>query len=130
MARAAPRICTYPGCNALVRKGRCGKHPATTSRADYREIKRQSRERTDRSDRIYSLAWWRKLRMAKLRHDPLCEHCAKQGKIVQASHVDHIVPISEGGAERDWDNLQSLCKPCHTAKTNSERAARKRREGG
>ena len=31
--------------------------------------------------------------------------------------VDHITPIRDGGAVLDGDNLQSLCRACHDAKT-------------
>lgn len=126
MARGAPRICTYPGCNVLVVKGRCAKHPATTSNAEYRARNQQRRARPDNNDAMYSKAWWRRLRDAKRKADPLCEECRREGRVRAMTHVDHIVPISEGGDPRDWDNLQSLCKPHHTAKTNRERARRAR----
>ena len=34
--------------------------------------------------------------------------------------VDHIIPKAEGGTD-DESNLQSLCKPCHAAKTDREK---------
>lgn len=34
--------------------------------------------------------------------------------------TDHIVPINEGGAMYDWDNLQSLCTQCHNSKSGKE----------
>lgn len=34
--------------------------------------------------------------------------------------VDHIVPISVGGLSLHIDNLQTLCKECHVAKTSRE----------
>ncbi len=37
--------------------------------------------------------------------------------------VDHIVPISMGGARLDPDNCQSLCSRCHNRKTGVERSA-------
>ncbi len=43
-------------------------------------------------------------------------------------HADHIVPLIDGGA-RTLDNLQTLCAPCHKAKTKreaTERAGRRR----
>jgi 5-methylcytosine-specific restriction protein A len=53
--------------------------------------------------------------------EPLCRHCAKKGLIVEASMVDHIVPLTAGGEKYDDDNLQSLCDRCHGVKTMAER---------
>ena len=42
--------------------------------------------------------------------------------------LDHIIPLVDGGSHDD-ENLQTLCTPCHTAKTAGEardRAARNR----
>ena len=56
----------------------------------------------------------------------VCNHC---GKYSHKWDVDHIKPLVEqrGVKEEDldWsyyslDNLQTLCKPCHRLKTNSE----------
>lgn len=41
-------------------------------------------------------------------------------------HVDHIIPIADGGHPFDPGNLQTLCDECHADKTateNSERAS-------
>jgi 5-methylcytosine-specific restriction protein A len=48
--------------------------------------------------------------------EPLCAHCFKLGKITAATVVDHIIALSKGGADIDT-NTQSLCDPCHEAKT-------------
>jgi 5-methylcytosine-specific restriction protein A len=40
-----------------------------------------------------------------------------------ANVVDHIVPVKQGGERFDRSNLQSLCVPCHNAKTASETAS-------
>ncbi|MCH7868894.1 MAG: HNH endonuclease [Myxococcales bacterium] len=37
--------------------------------------------------------------------------------------LDHIVPLIDGGSHDD-ENLQTLCIPCHTAKTAEEARAR------
>lgn len=37
-----------------------------------------------------------------------------------ASEVDHITPVASGGDFFDRANLQSLCKPCHSRKTNED----------
>lgn len=38
----------------------------------------------------------------------------------QATEVDHVVPLEQGGAVFDWSNLQSLCQDCHTDKTRQD----------
>lgn len=35
-------------------------------------------------------------------------------------HIDHIIPLSQGGAKYDEDNLAWRCKTCHDAKTRRE----------
>jgi 5-methylcytosine-specific restriction protein A len=40
-----------------------------------------------------------------------------------AKVVDHILPIKKGGERFERSNLQSLCVPCHNAKTASETAS-------
>ncbi len=42
------------------------------------------------------------------------EACLKCGSIHDL-HMDHIIPWSQGGAT-DFDNLQTLCAPCNSAK--------------
>ena len=65
-------------------------------------------------------AWLRR------RDGGMCNHC---GEIVRRWDVDHIRPLVEQkgvkAEDLDWsyfslDNLQTLCKPCHRVKTNSE----------
>jgi 5-methylcytosine-specific restriction protein A len=64
-------------------------------------------------------ARWRRLRKQKLRANPLCEECDKGGILERATMVHHIIPIEDGGEALDWDNLMSLCLPCHGAKHNT-----------
>ena len=37
--------------------------------------------------------------------------------------VDHIIPVQMGGALFDKDNLRTLCKECHKAKSKLDRDA-------
>ena len=76
------------------------------------------------ADRGYD-ARWVKLRRLHLQGEPLCRRCAAQGRVTAADLVDHIVPIAEGGAVLDEDNLQSLCRRCHDAKTAEDLARRR-----
>lgn len=55
--------------------------------------------------------------------DPLCAECRRQGLIVLAIEVDHVVPLWEGGAEDDA-NCEGLCVECHRAKSAAEAARR------
>ena len=64
---------------------------------------------------------WQKARKSYLEAHPLCVQCAKQGKYVRATVVDHIIP-HRGDQKLFWDqnNWQSLCKSCHDKKTLTE----------
>lgn len=69
--------------------------------------------------RIYNTSKWKKLRLKKLRRNPLCEVC----KNTLATEVDHIIPFSKGFTDIqklrlgfDYTNLQSICHECHLAK--------------
>ena len=66
--------------------------------------------------RFYGRAVWRKLRDSFMRKNPLCAECLRHGVVKEANIVDHIIPIAEGGAEMDENNLQSLCFACHNRK--------------
>lgn len=64
---------------------------------------------------------WRKARKYFLQDNPLCVHCEKEGRVVPATDVDHIIP-HKGDMNLFWDqsNWQSLCKECHSRKTVKE----------
>ena len=76
-------------------------------------------------------ATWRKLRRMVLAESPLCvdPFKAHKGQAVPASEVDHIVPLRRGGTNA-FDNLQTLCRPCHQRKTAEETAEMKSRKEG
>ena len=71
---------------------------------------------------FYQSPRWRNTRAAVLRDNPLCARCQSKGLLQPARVVDHIVPVKVGGERYDRANLQSLCVPCHNAKTSTERA--------
>ncbi|NBP85328.1 MAG: HNH endonuclease [Mycobacteriaceae bacterium] len=75
---------------------------------------------------------WEQLRRSFLEYHPLCgdrdgaptgdSYCQRQGLIVAAEHVDHIIPIRQSRAgQYDTNNLQALCASCHSRKTASGR---------
>ena len=65
---------------------------------------------------LYCSPRWRGLRVVVLERDNYrCQACGDPG-----FEVDHVRPIRSGGAVWDPDNLQTLCKSCHSIKTASE----------
>lgn len=69
---------------------------------------------------------WRQARAIFLRRNPLCKACERDGRITEATEVDHIIP-HRGDVKLFWkkENWQSMCKPCHSKKTAGEVNARK-----
>lgn len=123
MANRPLRPCKHRGCSALVAAGNtyCPAHihetPVYDSAAHAR--KRQARRALP--------TWspqWRAIRAAQLAREPLCRMCTIEGRITEASHVDHI----DGDAtNNDRVNYQSLCPSCHSRKTHAEDGAFGRR---
>jgi 5-methylcytosine-specific restriction endonuclease McrA len=73
---------------------------------------------------FYDRRIWRdRIRPDQLLREPLCRQCLAQGRIVVATEVDHITPISAGGSEIADTNLQSLCLVCHSRKTRKDQGA-------
>ncbi len=87
------------------------------------------------ADWPYNTATWRRLRLAKLAHDPLCFACQLRGQVVLARAVDHIKSVKSGGDPfPSLAGLMSLCDRCHNEKTGAvdrpDRAATGRRFKG
>lgn len=68
--------------------------------------------------RWYGQSRWKKLREWQLSRSPLCVDCLKAERTTGATEVDHIVP-HRGDPLLFFDplNLQSLCTPHHSEKT-------------
>ena len=90
----------------------CEEHRPTYAWSDRRE---------SASKRGYDWAWQQLRKRILLRDSGLCQLCLALDKITAARDVDHIVPKEEGGTDDD-ENLQSLCRSCHKAKTAQESA--------
>jgi len=109
------RICSYPGCGARTRERYCPAHKTIAAR-EYNKT-RTNRKHYDRH--------WVAVRNRYIGLHPLCEHCLEAGRLVPAEHVHHIIAPGDGGSNAD-ENLQALCKPCHSSihlsETNRRRA--------
>ncbi|MGY6129117.1 HNH endonuclease (plasmid) [Paraburkholderia strydomiana] len=111
------RPCKQPGCRALVASGYCDAHAYKASNWAKRVERKGST-----TARGYGAAWQR-LRASILKRDHyLCQVCIRKGRVTEASQVDHIKAKAAGGTD-DEGNLQSICEPCHKAKTARERLA-------
>ena len=68
----------------------------------------------------YNTSKWQRLRIAKLAESPLCHACELRCVTCEANTVDHIKPISQGGAPfPGLSGLMSLCERCHNEKTGA-----------
>ena len=56
-----------------------------------------------------------KRRKELLKKEGRCGKCGKQEDLT----IDHIIPLSKGGAKHGMHNLQVLCKECNTRKGDS-----------
>lgn len=94
--------CRAAGCpQRAVRRGRCATHQVV-----------RSDDRPSAAARGYDRKW-RRIRAQYLRKHPRCVVCG-----ADATEVDHVVSLARGGTHQ-WSNLQAMCKPCHTRKTNA-----------
>ena len=67
-------------------------------------------------DPRYNTTKWRRARKAFLSRHPVCAMCMKL-----ASVVDHVQPVTQGGAFWVETNWQPLCASCHSKKTQADR---------
>jgi 5-methylcytosine-specific restriction protein A len=84
-------------------------------------------DRPSRHARGYGTAW-DKLRLRVMERDRwLCQPCLRNDRTAVAKEVDHIKPKDKGGTD-DPANLQAICKPCHKAKSITEKGGKQRRK--
>lgn len=84
--------------------------------------------------RVYDTAQWRhEVRPRILARDKhQCQVPLPNGRtcLKPARAVDHIIPVSEGGAPFTGHNLRAACTSCNTRLRNMRRAALARRQLG
>lgn len=88
--------CRHIGCPALTHTAYCQKH----KQEDYRRYKYDRR--------------WDKVRKIKVRCDPLCEICTREGRVTEVEIVHHIQSVRDRpDLLLDLDNLMSVCRYHH-----------------
>jgi 5-methylcytosine-specific restriction protein A len=105
-----PHQCNYPGCTERTLDRYCPLHKSQVAR----EYNQQRRSDTYK---IYNRRW-RAIRSLYISKHPLCELCQAAGRLVPATEVHHKIPVEDGGSHAE-DNLQALCKSCHSRITLS-----------
>lgn len=116
---APDRPCRVPGCRALLRGGGyCSKH------ADRAPKRLADLHRGSAASRGYDRKW-RYIRAQFLHLHPFCVECERDGQVVAANEVDHIVALA-GGGTHEHANLRALCKPHHSARTMRDQVPRRR----
>ena len=90
-------------------------------REQKRKAKRTGRDADPRRLLPLNGAAWQKLRAQVLANEPLCRHCTAQGMVTAATDVDHI---NNDPTDNRPEALQSLCKPCHSRKTQADMGKR------
>ena len=117
MPFAARRPCSHQGCRELVAARFCTEHAGAAKVGKYADASRGTRQQ-----RGYD-ATWTKTRERILRRDQgLCQPCCKADppRITMATQVDHVIPKHDPFSTEDDGNLQSICTPCHRAKSAAE----------
>ncbi|HCA7080784.1 TPA: HNH endonuclease [Citrobacter sedlakii] len=113
MPPRTPKACRKRGCRNTTtdRSGYCEEHRG--------EGWQQYKPGQNRHQRGYGTAWDKRRARIMKRDRGLCSEHLARGLVVEARHVDHIIPKSQGGTDNDT-NLQCLCVECHRAKTARE----------
>ena len=111
----ALRPCKHSACPALTRdaSGYCETHKPEYEQRQREQNTRYERSRGSAASNGYD-AQWNKVRLIKLRHNPLCEDCQEAGRVTAAVLVHHVKPVKEHPELRlTMSNLRSLCVQCH-----------------
>ncbi len=65
---------------------------------------------------------WQQIRPGILARDNYTCQIAGPKCTIHASHVDHIIPINEGGQRLDPTNLRAACATCNIGRTSRRQA--------
>jgi len=102
------KCCKHAGCSTLVQV------TGSSKDSTYCDVHKPKIEehRGSPASRGYD-THWAKVRLLKLKRNPICELCDSKGYLKPATLVHHICYLRHGGARLDMNNLMSLCIQCH-----------------
>lgn len=123
----APKRCS-PSCSKkVIRGGKCEEHQP-------QRIPWQKTEESPDRSYLKTAEWARQRRRVLYRdntHNGGCQLQLEDRCTRVATEVDHISPVWYRGAEEVDDNdLQGLCKPCHSFKSSRDGYFAKMRKQG
>jgi 5-methylcytosine-specific restriction protein A len=101
-------VCAEPGCAELTDTIRCPTH-ATAKTREY------NANRPTAAQRGYDSRWQATRKRYLLAH-PTCQHPGCTEPATDVDHIDGLGPLAPRG--HDESNLQAMCRPHHTRKTN------------
>jgi 5-methylcytosine-specific restriction endonuclease McrA len=102
------KMCSEPRCPKFATsRGNCDEHRRQYERDRSRRRREAAKDRLGRT--VYKTKQWEQLRRQVLFEQPLCAICGD--RIIE--EIDHIIPLSQGGAPYDRNNLRGLCRACH-----------------
>lgn len=119
------RTCAFNGCTNLFKHGKsfCDEHAHLSELLHKRKPGAINTEERALAKDLYNSKRWADLRGSLLREQPLCVRCKQKGIRRAASVIDHVKPHrNDKELFFQRTNLQSLCKPCHDNKTQTEDA--------
>ena len=94
----------------------------------YKKPKKQRKTlNTEKRQEVYNTSLWRRMRLAKLRNNPLCEICLLEGRTTLGEHIHHLRSFMEADTieERDQlaydsNNLLTVCTEDHNRLHNGD----------
>jgi len=98
--------CAFAGCPNLTNDRFCEQHKQSENRR-YNKY-----QRDPQSSKRYG-GRWKEISKAYRQAHPLCELCLLDNRLTAAVLVHHKCKLTAGGTN-DYDNLQSLCRECHS----------------
>ena len=114
------KLCSKHGIYNAIESPQCPKCKKVSNKTYDSTMRAKDRAK------IYNSIQWKDIRIkALVRDEMMCVICRRNGVDTQAKEVDHIIELQDRqDLAYKLDNLQSLCKTCHSIKTAKEKKDR------